>query len=296
MSAFLDRVTSGATPLLLDGGLGSMLIAEGLESGAAPEAWNVSHPERVTRVHRAYVAAGSDAVQTNTFGGNALRLARFELGASLAELNRRAVELARAAGPRFVVADVGPSGEYRPPVGHADPAAWRAAFAEQARALASPGPDAFHLETMSDLVEARTALEAVLEQAPGVPVMVSMTFERRKRGFYTIMGDPLAASLRALADAGAAVVGANCTLTSPDMRALAEEALAAATVPLVFQPNAGLPRLEGTHVHYDQSPEAFAEDLAHIAALGARVLGGCCGTGPAHIAALAARLRGGTSA
>jgi len=149
VSALLTGLPSGPT-LVLDGGLGTMLMARGLSRGAAPEWWNLERPELVSAVHRAYVEAGSDAVHTNSFGGSPVRLAPFALADRCEELNGAAVRAARASGAGFVIADVGPTSEYLPPVGHGDPVVWRAGFERQARALAEAGVDAFHLETMSD--------------------------------------------------------------------------------------------------------------------------------------------------
>jgi methionine synthase I (cobalamin-dependent) len=194
-----------------------------------------------------------------------------------------------------VLADLGPTGQYRPPVGCGDPGAWRAAYSEQAAALAELGVDALHVETMGDLQEARVCLAAARAAAPGLPVLVSLTFDRRRRGFFTMMGDPLVESLAALAREGAAAVGANCSLTSPDMLDLAREALAALAalaIPLVLQPNAGQPRPSPEGLRYDQDPAAFAADQAAAARLGVRLVGGCCGTDPRFIAALRQALAG----
>ncbi|MEW6366880.1 MAG: homocysteine S-methyltransferase family protein [Acidobacteriota bacterium] len=289
MSAFLDRLRSGP-PLVLDGGFGSMLIARGLPRGTPPDRWNLDRPGDVAAVHRAYVEAGSDAVHTNTFGANRIRLERFGLADRCLEINEAAVRIAREARPSFVIGDVGPTGEYLPPVGHADPAAWPECFEAQGQALSAAGVDAMHVETASDLREALAALAALRRAAPATPIMVSMTFERKKRGFFTIMGNSLIDSLRTLAEAGAAAVGANCSIASPDMRALAEEAVRALNVPLVIQPNAGQPEVSGETVRYAQTPESFAGDVAAIAALGVRAVGGCCGTDPRFIAALRSRL------
>lgn len=290
MSAFLERLRGGPC-LLLDGGLGSELIARGLPPGAPPDRWTLERPAEVAAVHRAYVAAGSDAIHANTFGANAARLARFGLADQVVALHEGAVRLARAAGARFVLADVGPTGEYLPPVGHADPGQWRAHFTQQGRILAGSGVDALHIETMTDLREALLALECLRAAAPALPVLVSLTFERKKRGFFTIMGDPLAASLQRLERAGAAAVGANCSIVSGDMRDLAREALGATGLPLVLQPNAGQPVGTALGVRYAQAPEEFAHDLASLLPeprIGA--LGGCCGTDPRFIAALRARM------
>jgi 5-methyltetrahydrofolate--homocysteine methyltransferase len=279
-----------ARPLLLDGGLGTQLIAAGLEAGQPPERWVLEHPERLLEVHRAYVAAGSELIHPCTFGANRLRLRPFGLEDRLEDINRQAVALARQAGARWVVGDIGPVGEYLPPVGQGNPDTWKAAFEEQGALLASLEVDGFHVETMSDLREARVALAALRAVAPDLPVMVSMTFDRKRRGFFTVMGDRLAPSLRALCDDGAAAVGANCSITSPDMRALAAEALEAVDAPVVLQPNAGQPRVTGRGVVYDQDPAEFVRDVAEMARMGVRVVGGCCGSDPGFIAGLRAAL------
>jgi 5-methyltetrahydrofolate--homocysteine methyltransferase len=232
------------------------------------------------------VAAGSELIHPCTFGANRIRLRPFGLEERLADINRAAVGLARQAGARWVVGDIGPVGEYLPPVGQGDPEAWRAAFEEQGALLASLDIDGFHVETMSDLREARIALAALQAVAPRLPVMVSMTFDRKRRGFFTVMGDRLVPSLQALLDDGATAVGANCSITSPDMRALATEALAGLAGPVVLQPNAGQPRVTADGVVYDQDVGEFVRDVAAMAAAGVRVVGGCCGSDPGFIAAL----------
>ena len=294
-SELRERLTEPGPPLRLDGGLGSMLIDRGLKSGSPPELWSTERPDDLLAVHQAYAQAGAEAIHTNTFGANPIRLAAFGLADRCEELNRAAVEVARRAGAGFVVADVGPTGEYLPPVGKGCLDAWREAFTEQARVLANAAPDAVHVETMSDLREALVALDALRDAAPQLPVIVSLTFDRKKRGFFTVMGDRPAASFARLAEHGAAAVGANCSITSPDMLDLARETLPelsrlSAPPPLVLQPNAGQPRLTTHGVVYDQSPDEFARDAAAMAAAGARAIGGCCGTDPHFIAALCQRL------
>lgn len=289
MSRFIDRLRAGPA-IILDGGMGTMLMARGLASGAAPEVWNVERSGDVEAVHREYVEAGSEAVHTNTFGATPMRLEHFGLAGRCAELNGAAVRAARASGAAFVIADIGPTGEYMPPVGQASESEIRRSFEAQATALAEASPDAFHIETMTDLREALIAIEAIRSVARGIPVMSSMTFERKKRGFFTVMGNALAASLNAMAQAGADAVGANCTLTSVDFRALAQEARAAVSIPVVMQPNAGMPVLEGDRMHYEQPPESYAEDAAACVEIGVAAIGGCCGTDPRFIRALVTRL------
>lgn len=291
--SFAARLAHGPV-LLLDGGMGSMLLARGLAAGSAPERWTLERGAEVAAVHRAYVDAGSDAVQTNSFGAHPLRLAAAGLAGRAAEIATASTALARQAGARYVIGDIGPTGEYLPPVGRGDAAEFRRGFAELGQAFATAGVDALHVETMSDLAEAAIALAALREAAPGIPVCVSLTFERKPRGFFTVMGNRLDEALPALAAAGAAAVGANCTLTSSEFGALASAARAVYTGPLLLQPNAGAPRLEDGQAMYDQRPEEFADDLAAAtatAAVGGGVAaGGCCGTDPRFIAALAIAL------
>jgi Methionine synthase I (cobalamin-dependent), methyltransferase domain len=287
---FAERILEHA-PVLLDGGLGTALLSRGLARGTPPDRWNLERGEVLVEVHRAYVEAGSEAIHANTFGANPVRLAAFGLADRCEEINRAAVRHARAAEPRFVIADVGPTGEYLPPVGRGDLKRWQAAFECQAAVLADEGVDALHIETMSDLREALIALATLLSAAPGVPVIASMTFDRKKRGFFTVMGDPLVETLRTLASAGASAVGANCTITSDEMRELMGAALGAVDKPLVAQPNAGSPQLaaDGTY-RYVQPPDEFAADMATLAKNGVKLVGGCCGTDDRFIAALSSRL------
>lgn len=278
---FLKRLEDGV--VLLDGGMGSLLIAMGLESGRASEAWTTEEPRRIVEAHRAYVEAGSDVVHTNTFGATSAKLEAAGLGGRCRELNAAAVALARrAAGPETLVAgDVGPTGKLLPPVGEASEEFFRDAFREQTAVLAEAGVDLISIETMYDVREAMAAVEAARET--GLPILASMTFEARRRGNFTIMGDRIGESLGALADAGATVVGMNCSVVSGDMLAMVREA-AALGVPLVAQPNAGKPRVTADGVVYDDaSPETFSRDLVAMVDAGARVVGGCCGTDPGFI-------------
>jgi 5-methyltetrahydrofolate--homocysteine methyltransferase len=269
--------------LLLDGGMGSLLMAAGLERGRAPEWWNLEHPEWVEAAHRGYVEAGSDLVHTNTFGASPPKLHAAGLGGRCREVNAVAVTIARnACGPSTLVAgDMGPTGLLLAPVGQASIEEFADAFREQANALAGAGADLISIETMYDLREALAALGAA--RATGLPVLASMTFEARKRGFFTIMGDRLADSLAALAGAGADAVGCNCSVTSSVMVGMVVEARRSVSARLIAQPNAGQPRVTPGGTSYDASPEEFARDLTAMVAAGASLVGGCCGTNPEFI-------------
>jgi 5-methyltetrahydrofolate--homocysteine methyltransferase len=284
------RTLLGQRVLLLDGGFGSLLMTAGLERGRAPEWWNLEHPERVGAAHRGYVDAGSDLIHTNSFGASPPKLHAAGLGGRCREVNGLAVTIARNACDRstLVAGDVGPTGLLLAPVGQATGEEVREALREQAAALAEAGADLISIETMYDLREALAAVEAA--RATGLPVLASMTFEARKRGFFTIMGDPLPASLAALADAGAEAVGCNCSVTSSVMVGMVSEARRSVSTPIVAQPNAGQPRVTPEGTVYDASPEEFARDVVAMVKAGARLVGGCCGTTPEFIACARAAL------
>jgi methionine synthase I (cobalamin-dependent) len=276
---------------VFDGGMGSMLIARGLAPGERPEAWNLERPEAVAEIHRSYYAAGADVVHTNTFGGNPIKLAGSALSARCEALNRAAAENAKRVCPpgRLVAGDIGPTGRFFDPVGDLTAPEAEACFRRQAEALLAGGADLISIETMMSLEEALAAVRAV-KSLGEVFVIASLTYRRTPRGFFTLMGDGVAAAARALAEAGADAVGSNCTLGSADMAALAAELRAATRLPILIQPNAGKPRATDAGVVYDQSPAEFAADGLRIRAAGAEMIGGCCGTTPEFIAALARAL------
>jgi 5-methyltetrahydrofolate--homocysteine methyltransferase len=283
------RAVLNEGPLLLDGAMGTMLMAAGLAPGQAPEKWVLERPEAVAAVHRAYASSGADVLLTCTFGGSPPKLAAAGLPGRCAEANRHAVGLAReAAGAALVAGDIGPTGLLLPPVGTASEAELAAAFAEQVEALVGAGVDLLLIETMFDLREAMAAVEAAVPS--GVAVLAAMTFEARRRGAFTVMGDPLAGSLAALAAAGAAAVGCNCSVTAPAMAEMIRVARETVEAPLLAEPNAGQPHVGSEGTTYDERPESFAAGLASLVAAGASLVGGCCGTTPDHIRAARAAL------
>jgi methionine synthase I (cobalamin-dependent) len=279
-----DLLSDGV--LLLDGAMGSMLLSMGLEAGRAPDEWNLERPQAVESVHRAYRQAGADILLTNTFGSNRIRLRAAKAESDHDEVNRSAVSICRKAADGCLVSgDIGPSGVYLSPVGDAKPEELASAFADQARVLEAAGVDLFSIETMSDLREAEIALAAV-RSVSEKPVMVSMTFSRTPKGFHTVMGDSVEKCCSSLVEAGANLIGANCTLSSRDMIELSPLLVSGSSVPVVIQPNAGQPRVSEGEIRYDQTPEEFVSDMLVILEHGARVLGGCCGTNPHFMRAL----------
>lgn len=276
-------------PVLTDGAWGTELQARGLAAGELPDLWNLSRPDAVQEVARAYVEAGSRVILTNTFRANRLALGGQAAADRVAEVNRAGVELSlRAADGRArVFGSLGPSGKLLL-TGEVDEADLRAAFTEQAEALAQGGADAIAIETMADLAEARLALAAA--RATGLPAVACMVFDSGKRRDRTMMGVTAEEAARELTRAGADVIGANCgsgiESYVPVCRALA----AATERPIWIKPNAGLPELVDGRAVYRTTPEEFAAKLGDLLDAGASFIGGCCGTGPRFIAALRAEL------
>lgn len=288
------RAALAAGPTLLaDGATGTMLQKVGLALGEAPERWLLSRPDAITRLARSYVDAGSDLVLTNTFGGNRIRLRLCGLDDRTAELNRRAVELARAATPGagravYVVGSIGPTGDMLAPYGDLEPAEARAAFAEQAAALVAAGVDGLMCETFGALEEVLLAVEAAREAGGDHPVMASMAFDA---GGRTMMGVTPEAAVGALARAGATVIGANCSV-GPEGLAAVVRAMHAARpdVRLWAKPNAGLPQLVNGVTTYSTDPAGMADFVRRLRDLPVAVVGGCCGSTPDHLRAMRAAL------
>jgi methionine synthase I (cobalamin-dependent) len=261
-----------------------MLMDRGLSSGEAPERWNLERPEVVKEIHRAYFSAGCDVVQTNTFGGNRFKLSEKQLEGDLVRINQTAVRLAKKVCPpgKFVAGDVGPSGKLMAPFGPYTVEEMEGVFAEQGQILAEAGVDLISIETMFSLEEALAALRGI-RGVTGLPIFVSMSFDLKPRGFFTLMGETPEACVGALEENGADVLGSNCQLGSGEMVDLIQEIRSLAKIPIIAQPNAGSPMLKGGITVYEQSPEKFAEDMLGIVEGGANVVGGCCGTAPIFI-------------
>jgi 5-methyltetrahydrofolate--homocysteine methyltransferase len=277
--------------MVADGAMGTMLQAAGLPPGTSPEGWLLENPEAVAGVHRSYIEAGSDLILTCTFGATRPRLERSGLGHRLGEINRLAVEVARrAAGERaFVAGDIGPLGEFLAPLGQLSYEEAVDIFAEQASALAEAGVDVLYVETMSALEEARAAVEGALRTGSGVAVTATLSFDSHGRTNMGVRPEEAAEALREL---GVAALGANCG-ASLEMTLSAVQRMhhVAPEMPLVVKPNAGKPRLVGEEVVYDATPAGLASYAGRFVELGARIVGGCCGSTPQHIAAIARAVR-----
>ncbi|WP_107772866.1 homocysteine S-methyltransferase family protein [Nocardioides sediminis] len=279
-------------PVLLDGGMGTLLQDRGLEDGAPGELWNLDNPDAVRAAHEAYAEAGSRVLTTNTFGGTRPRLDMHGLGDRLAEVNRSAARIARSVADEhglLVAGDLGPTGELLEPLGTMTPADAQELFAEQLTALVEGGIDLVLVETLSDLGEADAALAAARQAAPDLPVVVTLSFDTNVR---TMMGVRPGDAVAHLAAAGADAVGANCGRGPEEMELIAAEMAQVRPrgLLLVAQSNAGLPHVVGDHFEYDATPDDLAEHAARLAGLGIDLVGGCCGSTPAHIAAIRATL------
>ena len=296
-TALKKRLSKGL--FLLDGAMGTQLIAQGVEPGKCSEMLNIESPGLIMRIHQAYLHAGCDAVLTNTFGGNDFTLARHGLANRLVEINMTAAHLARKAAGRtkYVLGDIGPTGDFLEPLGHLKPDQLTTVFADQAKALLAGGVDGFIIETMSAVEEAVLAIKAAKTAAPALPVLVSMSFDKRGDDFKTIMGVDVNKAVSALIAAGADAVGFNCGTASLDeyvelAKLFVSSVKASGKAVLVFaEPNAGKPELVDEKTVYKVTPEEFASAAQKIYAEGVTIIGGCCGTTPDFIKALAKKLR-----
>ncbi|MDP4689841.1 MAG: homocysteine S-methyltransferase family protein [Candidatus Nanopelagicales bacterium] len=291
MSNLLDALNDG--PLLGDGAMGTMLQDLGNSEGGAPELWNVERADVVEAVLEGYAAAGSRLLTTNTFGGTRARLQMHDLEARVGELNQAAAELARRVADRydgvFVLGDIGPSGELMEPMGELTPESAADMFGEQIRGLVAGGVDGILIETMSDLAEVEAAVTAARAEAPGLPVLVTLSFDTNLR---TMMGVSPTMAVQSIAEMGADVIGANCGRGLDEMRIIAAQLAesGAGSVRLMVQSNAGLPRLQGDTFIFDGTPDEMATYAADMRDLGFSVIGACCGSTPEHIAAMRAAL------
>jgi len=248
-----------------------------------PETWNFENPSAVVETHRGYVEAGADVVISNSLGANRFRLRDTPLAGRAYELSRRAAELAReAAGTRaFVAGSVGSTGILLA-LDTVPESEILEAYQEQVQGLADGGADLIAVETMTDVEEACLAVQAA-KSVCSLPVVATMTFEPGKRGYRTVMGTDIATAARRLEEAGADATGSNCGTGIDDMVAIIREMRAHTSLPLLAEPNAGLPRVEQGRVVYRESPEYMAARVPDLLRAGAMLVGGCCGTTAAHI-------------
>ena len=292
----VERVRAGEV-LVFDGGYGTELFAAGLANGACPELWNDTHADTVRRIHKGYFDAGSQIVETNTFGGSRLKLNEYRIGDRTRELNERGARLARSVAPAaaFVAGSIGPTSrlpaEYEP-LGDTTDEEYFEAFREQAAALAEGGVDLFAVETMMFPQEARAAVRACKAVAE-LPVMATMffQFEELHDRDRTMWGESPGEVATTLLAAGADAVGMNCGRGPDRAVVIIREMRAVTGAPLVAYPNAGLPITQGDRVAYELGPEEMAKDYPALLDAGAGIVGACCGSNPAHIRRIAEVVR-----
>jgi 5-methyltetrahydrofolate--homocysteine methyltransferase len=275
--------------VLLDGGMGTELIRNGLPRGACSESWNTEKPEIVKKIHKSYFDAGSDAVLTNSFGGNKVKLTSHGFGEQCYELNLAAARLAAETKPegKFIAGSMGPTGKFLQPHGEFTEEEFEEAYGLQARGLTDGGVDFLLIETQYDLKEALCALRGARKNSQ-VPVFVTMTFNRNPRGFFTIMGNSVTQCVEELEKNEVPVVGSNCTLNSKDMVDVVKIMREATPLPLLAQANAGQPSVsyEG-ELTYTQDVEDYVKYIPPMIRNGANIVGGCCGTNPDYIRRMA---------
>lgn len=272
--------------LVFDGGYGTMLFAAGLKDGACPELWNDTHPDIVRGIHKAYFDAGSDFVETNTFGGTRLKFGAYKIPERTRELNAKGARLAGEVCPPsgYVAGSIGPTSHIVEPYGDVTEPELYENFKEQAEALAEGGVDLFAVETMMYPEEALAAIRAC-KDATGLPVMATMFFmyEELHDRDRTMWGESPAEVAQKLLAGGADVVGMNCGRGPDRAIVIIREMRAVTDAPLVAYPNAGLPITKGGAVTYELGPEEMVRDYPALLDAGCTIVGSCCGSTPEHI-------------
>jgi 5-methyltetrahydrofolate--homocysteine methyltransferase len=271
--------------------MGTQLAEAGLPMGGET---NITNPDAVLSIHRQYAECGIDLIITNTLTMNRINIESHNVNVDVKEVNLAGVRLAKTSVRKgqYVLGDMGSTGKMLKPYGDLSPDDAYAAFREQAAILAEAGVDGIIIETMFDLAEALCSLRACIE-AVDLPVIVSISFSTVNKGGRTIMGNSSHDCAKALTEAGASVIGANCGSLDPfQMSEVVSRMRQATSLPVLAQPNAGKPRFIDNRTVFDMSPSDFAEGIYRCIEAGAQLVGGCCGTSPAHISAISKLLRG----
>jgi len=278
--------------LVGDGAMGTQLMLAGLEQGSCGEAWNLTHPERVLAIQKRYADAGADCIITNTFGGSRIMLRRHGHEADLAEINRAGARITREAfggRPGFVLGDVGPLGALLEPYGDLSAADGQAALEEQCNALVEGGVDAIIIETQTSLEELGLAIDAAkAARAPCVIASLAYDLSLDQTFYVTMMGVSPEAAAVFVAERGANIVALNCG-TGMDMTGAAKVARLYrehCALPIMVQPNAGLPVLEHMKAVYKQTPADMASGVPDVLKAGVSIIGSCCGSTPDHTRAI----------
>lgn len=276
------RERLGKELLFLDGGMGTLLQAEGLAPGELPETWNIEHPEKVEAIHRRYYEAGSDVVLANTFGANVCKF--HDDRYTVEEVIRAGIANAKRAGEQigketYVALDMGPTGKLLKPMGDLDFDDAYEAFAEAVRYGEKYGADLIHIETMSDTYEVKAAILAAKENS-SLPVFVTMIFDERGK---LLTGGDVPSVVAMLEGLRVDALGLNCGLGPKQMLPILNDLRRYISLPIIVKPNAGLPKQKNGETYYDVEPDEFARIMQEVVKEGACVIGGCCGTTPEHI-------------
>lgn len=293
MKPTLSQLVAAGKTLVSDGAWGTLLQAKGLQAGECPELWNVTHPDEVASIALAYIEAGADTVETNSFGANRFKLKNFGLEDRVYELNMKAAELSRkaAGADKYVLGSIGPTGKMLI-MGDVTEDELYEAFKEQAMALYEGGADALVIETMTAVDEAAIAVKASRENTP-CEVICTMTFDRTVTNeYFTMMGVSPTEMAETLTAAGATIIGANCSNGIKGMIEVTKEIRKVdKNIPILIHANAGMPELQNGCTVFPESPEMMAGHVAELVDAGANIVGGCCGTTPEHIHQLAVALK-----
>ena len=271
-------------PVLFDGSTGTELQRMGLPNGVTPEAWNLDHPEKVEQMAKDYVDAGAKVIETNTFGGNKIRLKAAGLADSFEEINIVGISIAHrvARSKAAVIASIGPLGTLIEPYGEVTQDEAKQCFREQARVIKKVGIEAVVIETMISLEEAVLAFEGVKE-AGIEEIGVTMSYEVGQQGIRTAYGESIKDVVRKMEEMGVSFIGSNCGNGFENMLLVARELRESSSLPILVQPNAGVPVFNGKEIVHPGTPEQFGEFVASAISIGVDFVGGCCGTTPAHI-------------
>lgn len=279
------RELLGKQILFFDGGMGTMLQKNGMKGGEIPELLNITNPELITKIHSEYLMAGANIITTNTFGANPLKLEVEnidEIITAAIDNAKRAIDKNEGNVPRFVAFDMGPTGKLMEPIGELTFDEAYDAFSKIAKIAENAGANLVIIETMSDTLEAKAAVLAVKENT-NLPIFVTMTFDET---YKTLTGADTHVMSAIFEGLGVDCLGINCGLGPTQIAEMMEELAKISSIPIMAQPNAGLPQIENGRTVYNVNPEEFGDECKKIALYGASVLGGCCGTTPAHIAEL----------